>query len=235
MFKPFGTAIHNRFKALSQHELYVTAAGQDVWDTYLASFPGGSNPIFKTRTEHDCSCCKQFIRSVGSVVSIIDGRLQSLWSVENLDSPYKEVAEALDAFVLASPISDLFRPSEPSYGAEVTRQLVKDTDPATVLDWHHFHGVVAQRHRVASPDKARGDYRTSMQVFKRGLEELKPEAVAQTLELINANAIYRGAEFKNSAQAFAIAQDTYLSLDGSEIVQILDHFPNDKVRIEELS
>lgn len=220
MFKPFGTAIHNRFKALSQHELYVTAAGQVVWDKYLASFPEGSNPIFETRTEHDCSCCKQFIRSVGQVVAIIDGRLQSLWSVEGLDSPYKEVAEALDAFVLSQPITDLFRPSEPSYGAEVTRQLVKDTDPATVLDWHHFHGVIAQRHRAASPDKARGDYRTSMQVFKRGLEELKPEAVAQTLELIDSNAIYRGAEFKTSAQAFQIAQSAFLALPDGEAREV---------------
>ena len=30
-----------------------------LWDTYLASFPEGSNPVYKTRTEHDCQCCKQ--------------------------------------------------------------------------------------------------------------------------------------------------------------------------------
>jgi hypothetical protein len=222
MFKPFGTAIHNRFMALSQHELYVTAAGQDVWDKYLASFPEGTNPIFKTNTEHDCSCCKQFVRNIGPVVAIIDGRMQSLWSVENLDSPYKEVAEALDAFVLSQPISDLFRPSESSYGAELTPQLVKGLGQQldVIIPWSHFHGVIAQRHRSATPDKARGDYRTSMQVFRRGLEELKPAAVAQTLELIDSNAIYRGAEFKTSAQAFRVAQTAFLALPEGEAREV---------------
>ena len=37
-----------------------------LWNLYLSSFPEGTNPIFKTRTEHDCNCCKNFIRDMGS-------------------------------------------------------------------------------------------------------------------------------------------------------------------------
>ena len=76
-FKPFASLVHSKFVELSKQELYVTVDGDLLWEKYLQSFPEGTNPIFKTRTEHDCSCCKNFIRNIGTVVAVIDGKLQS--------------------------------------------------------------------------------------------------------------------------------------------------------------
>lgn len=57
-FQPLALAVNKRFNALSQHELFVAGADTDeLWATYIASFPEGSNPIFKTNTEHECTCC----------------------------------------------------------------------------------------------------------------------------------------------------------------------------------
>ena len=75
-FSRFAIQIKQRFDLLSQHELYVTVPdGNQVWEKYLAAFPEGTNPIFRERTEHDCSCCRQFIKNIGNVVAIINGQI----------------------------------------------------------------------------------------------------------------------------------------------------------------
>lgn len=95
-FPRFSTAVANRVKSLSQHELYVVE-GIDLFTSYLLSFPEGTDPMFRVRTTHDCSCCKNFVRNMGGVVAIINGRKESVWSVPNLPEPYATVAAAMDA------------------------------------------------------------------------------------------------------------------------------------------
>lgn len=217
-FKPFASLVHSRFVEMSKHELYVTVDGDLLWEKYLRSFPEGTNPIYKTRTEHDCSCCKNFIRNIGPVVAVIDGKPHSVWGIKGAKFPFNVVAATLDEFVLSSLIVDLFRSSEASYGAEQTRQLAE----GQVINWNHLHGQIAAKHFTRQVDKARGDYRTSVQVFRRGLEQLDPEAVSQVLELIESNAIYRGAEHKNAVQAFQKAQSNYLHLPEGDECDMID-------------
>jgi len=208
-FKPFASLVHSKFVEMSKQELYVTVDGDLLWEKYLQSFPEGTNPIYKTRTEHDCSCCKNFVRNIGTVVAVVNGKLQSVWGVKGAEYPFNGVAAALDALVLSMPITNLFRSSEASYGAEQTKQLLAG---GTIMNWNHFHGKVASRHLTNQVDKARGDFRTAAQVFKRGLEELSPASVAQVLELIDSNAIYRGAEHRAAVVTFQKAQNQYLTL-----------------------
>lgn len=205
-FKPFASLVHSRFVELSKQELYVTVDGDLLWEKYLQSFPEGTNRIYKTRTEHDCSCCRSFVRNVGNVVSVVNGKLQSVWGIQGAEYPFNVVAAALDALVLSMPITNLFRSSEPSYGAEQTKQLLE----GQVINWNHFHGKLAAKHFTKQPDKDRGDYRTTAQVFQRGLEEISPLAVTQVLELIDSNALYRGAEHRDAVQDFQKAQNNYL-------------------------
>lgn len=213
-FKPFASLVHSKFVELSKQELYVTVDGDLLWEKYLQSFPEGTNPIFKTRTEHDCSCCKNFIRNIGTVVAVVNGKLQSVWGISGAAYPFNEVAAALDALVLSMPITNLFRSSEPSYGAEQTKQMLEDK---TVINWNHFHGKVASKHFTKDVDKARGDYRTTVQVFKRGLEELAPSAVMQVLDLIDSNSLYRGTEHRAAVVAFKKEQELYLSFPAGSV------------------
>jgi hypothetical protein len=212
-FKPFAQAVHARLTDLSKQELFTTVSGDILWETYLAAFPPGTDPIFKVATTHTCTCCKQFIRGMGTVVAIVDGKLTSIWDVSGLETPYKEVAAAMHALVTTSPITDLFRPTELAYGAESTRKLMED---GSVHRFNHFYGKVAKRHISPTPDKAKGDYRTTAQVFERGLVELKTEALAQVIELIESNALYRGTEHKTSVTAFAALRSKYLSTPQSK-------------------
>lgn len=65
-FKPFAQAINQTFVQMSQHELFVLDVDVDeLWGHYLASFPAGTNPIYITNTEHDCSCCRNFVKHLG--------------------------------------------------------------------------------------------------------------------------------------------------------------------------
>lgn len=208
MFKDFASLVHAQYNTMRVKELYTTIDGDTLWAAYLAAFPEGTDPIYKVNTEHTCSCCKNFVRNLGNAVAVVDGKLQSVWSIEGAPYPYSVVASALDTLVLSSPITNLFRTKEHSYGAEVTPQLVD----GTVIQWNHFHGKVATRHHTTTPDKAAGDYRTTVQVFQRGLEELRSSAILEVVELITANALYRGEEHLKSVKAFQRAQDVYLSL-----------------------
>ena len=53
-----------------------------LWSLYLDSFPPNKNQIYRERTWHDCSCCRHFIKSLGNIVAIKDGKVISLWDFD---------------------------------------------------------------------------------------------------------------------------------------------------------
>ena len=220
-FSKFAKLVAANFQSLTKttNVFVVNLDGEALYAKYLAAFPEGTNPVFKKNTEHDCGCCKGFIRRVGNVVAVEDGKIRTVWdkAAEKAPGPYHTVAATLCDAVLAAPISDLFRVNtkEGSFGAIETRSLDKETQRA--LTWEHFYtGTIADNLRVASPDAVKGDYRTTVQVFERGLVELSPNAVDTVLALIEANNLYRGEEHKNAVQQFQKAQQAFLKMQVCE-------------------
>jgi len=205
MFTAFSKLVHSNLQRMQKQELYVTVDGNKLWQTYLDSFPAGSNPIYKEHTEHDCQCCRNFIRNYGNVVALVDGKPESVWGSFSLPYPYQDVAEALDKLVTETPITGIFRTKEQSYGAEVTHQKLE----SEVKTWNHFHGTVAAEHRSTTPDAAIGQARTNQEVFSRSLGLLKEEHIDTVLELIADNNLYRGAEFTKPLQHFKQALRAY--------------------------
>lgn len=197
--------------------VYVTAVdGDALYQRYLASFPDGANPVHRKQTEHECSCCRHFIRRAGNAVAVNDhGLIRTIWDEaagiepEIAPHPYDVVAGAMRDAVLAAEISDLYRVglNENSFGAATTRSLGAGGE---VVAWNHLHtGAIPGALRVASPDQARGDYHTTVQVFTRGLVELAPVALDTVLALIEANNLYRGAEHKEAVVQFMAAQRAF--------------------------
>ena len=204
MFSTFAQQINTRLNTLAEQELFVTLPGDDLWATYLAAFPEGTNMLYRERTEHDCSCCKNFIRQYGNVVAIdTNGTVTSMWDVQDAPYPYDVVAKALHEAVINHPITNLFRTKETKYGAEHNFEKLED---GGVKKWNHFWGEIKPKHYSALPDQVRGDYRTRVQTLKRGFEELKPEALDTVLELIDAKALYRGEEHKRAVLEFKATQ-----------------------------
>lgn len=216
-FSSFGTPVARAFKRAADGsiETYVVdVSGDDLFALYLASFPAGTNPILKTKTEHDCRCCQSFIRHAGNVVAVVDGVVCTVWdeAADVAPHPYNVVAAALRDRVKAAKIVDVFRVglTDASFGKETTR--VMDGDNMVV--WHHFHtGEISTTKRAKQPDQVKGERRTTVQVFERGLSELRPEAAELVLSMIDANSLYRGAEHRKAVAEFVHAQKSYLQME----------------------
>lgn len=215
-FRRFALAINDRFTQLVQcGELYVTDTGKDdLYDMYLNSFPDGTNPIFRTRREYDCTTCKAFIRNLGNVVGIVGNQLATVWDVNNLSYPYNEVAEAMSAYVKSKPITSIFRVKEGSYGAPVTRELLGD---GGLTVWHHFHAKIASRYLSSSPGQAMGDADSTIQVMRRGLTELSMDAIDTVIELITSKKVYRGEEHLPALNGFKLLKEAYDAAPNKEL------------------
>ena len=209
-FHDLKAAITRQIERFSAREMYrVAASGDDLWNLYLASFPEGTNPVFRKRAVHDCSCCRHFIRTMGAVVSIVDCEVVSLWDLEGLVEPaFQQVAAAMSAYVKAQPIENRFFHYEEFVGTDKNFQ---DGD-AGVLTWDHLYARLPLRNdkSVVLPKTAIGpalaDIRSQFDVFHRGLSELTLEAMDTVLDMISRNALYRGEEHKRAVMAFRAAK-----------------------------
>jgi len=78
-FKTFSKAVHANYATLAKNELFVVDVA-DLFASYLAAFPDGTDPIYRVRTVHDCNADKNFVRRLGHVVSLdADGTRRSVW------------------------------------------------------------------------------------------------------------------------------------------------------------
>lgn len=219
-FHAFATAVARRFDEMKLEKLFVVASDRDeIWQRYLAAFPPGTDPIFRVRTEHDCSCCRGFIRSIGNVVVIQNGALASIWDLNGLPEPYQAVADGMAAYIKGLPVVDIFLTPQAKHGTAVSREY----DPAntySVRTWHHF--AVKVPSRLVAPimhAEERGKARTTFDVLKRGILELHPSAVATVADLIAENAIYRGAEHKAAVSEFQNLQQRVIGTSTSGLVR----------------
>ncbi len=213
-FGAFAVAVRNRFKEMAQGKLFEVALDQDTMNAeYLASFPEGSNPIFRVRTEHDCSCCRHFIRDVGNVVTIQNGVLSTVWDLNGLPEPYQTVADAMAVLVRKAKIVDVFLTEPSKIG---TTSNFEASESGAVIEWHHFAVEVPKEHRLLKRDldTKRGELRTTFDVFKRGVTELSADALFTTKELITSGSIYRGEEHLHAVEGFIKLHQRYNAIGG---------------------
>ncbi len=217
-FKIFSRAVHQRYELLAKNELFVVDV-ENIFDSYLAAFPQGTNPIFRQRTTYDCNCCKQFIRKLGVLVAIVDGRVVSVWDDLDLPHPFDSVAQRMSDIVRQAPIKSVFRTKERQYGQE------HNYDTHTNQRWDHFHGRVADKHFASDPETKRGEKDAIAQVLRRGLEEISLTDIDNVLDLIDDNAIYRGAEHIEAVKGFRYLLNAYRTAPSREnfVWANLDH------------
>ena len=214
-FSNFKRAVAQQFKQMQEHELFV-ANVDDLWNTYLSSFPEGTNPIYRKRTEHDCSGCRSFVKRAGKVVAIIGGKLATIWDVygvDGVDPAYKVVAGALAAKVRAAVIDNGFLTSENTAGADKTfENLVND-----VKAWEHFFIKFPTKYVAKKADIGTklSEKRATHDVMVRSLAEITPDAVEIVQDLISQNSLYRGEENRFAIDTFAKLQREYRKVSAS--------------------
>ena len=196
-------------------KLYQTDADSEfLWALYLNAFPAGTNPMYRKRTEHDCSCCRHFFRDIGGAVMIGDDL--SIHPVTEFDagnSAYQTVMDAVTSYVKSCSIKDVYVSRSELVGT--VRSNERDED-GTVLTYEHLHlwlpdAMVADPHSTIDSEKAK--HRDTRNVFKRSLDEISEDAVETVLELIADGSLYRGEEWAQPLVKFLAYMKSYNMLD----------------------
>jgi len=217
-FKKFFSQMKNHMDKMikDRQHLYVVDVDKDVlWETYLDSFPEGTNEIFIERREHDCSYCRGFVRNFGNVVAIADRRIVSIWDFDAKSDVYQPVVDTLNTLIVSSKITDVFVTNEKSFGVEKNREILED---GRVRVWSHFHvslpkDLVNQTSKTVGSVK--GELRSTKEVFQRSLEEISVEAVETVLDLVSQKSLYKGEEWAAVLRQFQRMQRDYLRLKTS--------------------
>lgn len=201
-FKTFKQAVQKQFAAMSKGTLFRTEiTGDKMWETYLASFPIGTNPTYRERTEHDCSCCRQFVKNIGGVVAFgKNNEVMTIWDIDitGVDDGYKTVAKAMADLIREAKIDNIYLHNEKTIG---TDKNFEDTVNG-VQTWEHFHVTLPTTAVSRNIGPTLGEARATHDVLLRSITEITPDAVSTVLELIAQNSLYRGAEHKNTLEKF---------------------------------
>ncbi|HEY9791466.1 MAG TPA: hypothetical protein V6D22_13765 [Candidatus Obscuribacterales bacterium] len=157
--------------------LFEVETEEDLWEVYLNTLPD-------ERQEHNCHCCKRFIRTFGSLASIKeDGTLESaIWTGDThffYAATFEAMAEAVRR------------------GKVVGVALFKDEAWGTALSggWTHFAitppDKVAHKHLTLTPGQMRAVKREDRRTLLHGLADFGRDIVAQAATLLEAEALYR--------------------------------------------
>lgn len=205
MFKTIKQTVSRHFDQMREDSSRLLQADIDrdeIWQVYLDAFPE------ELRQEHNCSCCRAFIRQAGGVVTINDDlERTTIWSLRGKEVPPEFVAsmDALEKYVLSRPIVGLWYSTERQVGTDRT------PDPVNNVVWEHFH--------VKTPSNAYGDMASrsghmadTKGLLERGLKELTPEALSITTELIEQGSLYRGNTHQDALQQFSALSERFREL-----------------------
>ena len=206
IFSDFKKAVSDQFTKMAEADhLFISKIPKDVlWDTYLSSFPEGSNPIYRERTEHDCNCCKQFIRAVGGVLAIKGNKLLSIWDI-NIGGHYQVVADALSTASKKAGIENIFLHDTQKVGTDSNISLI---DGETKV-FNHFYQELPKKFVSQDIGVKLGERRADFDVLKRSVEEIDMESANIVLDLILQNSLYRGEEHKKTVLSFIKAKESY--------------------------
>lgn len=195
-FTVLKVAVQEAFERIKHLPLFASNATKDeLWDTYLDKLTElGHNEIYRERGEHDCQCCKHFIRRIGNIVALQEGRLVSIWDHIETGTYYDDLAKAMDTLVTEAGIRGIFLHEEDTCGTDRNLELRDDGSTHT---WEHFYlelpEALVEKHGETRRRKIgqAGDQYGSL---KLSMEQLTLDAVDTVLDLINDGSLYRGQE-----------------------------------------
>ena len=206
-FSELKKALTDNFKAVFKSvPLYSVELDRDkIWEIYLSSYPE------EFRQEHNCNCCKSFLRQYAGIVTIKDNKMVTIW--DGLKVPdFQSVIDSINEYVHSLPITDVLLTDTTNAGTD------KSQDHARGVTWQHFFLELPKAVKVAYKDipTLKSNARTNKEVLKRGLEELTLEATETVLELIGQNSLYKGKEFESLVNSFALLQRRFAKTDNKD-------------------
>lgn len=186
-FIRFKNELQKHFEEMQEnatHLFEVDVDKDELWNTYLDSFPAGTNEIFRERREHDCSCCRHFIKNIGAAVSIKDNKIHTIWELNLGDTTYQPVCDALDKYVKSHSVIDMYTSKFKNIGTNYNYEEINGKPHK----WDHFFLTLPRKfvnESSRSNEEIKGQFRDTRNVFKRSLDEITMDAINTILELIN--------------------------------------------------
>ena len=217
-FREFKKQLQDHFKEMTKDalQLFEVAVDKDeLWNLYLDSFPEGTNKIYRERREYDCSCCRHFIKTIGNVVTIKNNQVHTIWEFQTGSSTFQPVVEALDRYIKAHAVSDVYVSKLKSIGTDHNREEVD----GKINVYEHFFLILPDKfvdRSYRSEGDIKGSFRDVRNVFKRSLDEISQEAIETVLELIMQNSLYKGEEWKGVLTEFLRYKRDYEKISESE-------------------
>jgi hypothetical protein len=206
MFSTLKKKIQDQFASMcdGRNTLYsVTVDREKIWDLYLSGFEP------EMRQEHNCNCCKSFLRQFSGIVVINkNNKVVSIWDIE-VPEEFKKAVKNVADYIHSLPVSNVFVNSFANLGTDKNTQVKEGITPIT---WNHFYLSLDKKfvHRSSSSiDSVMGVHRDNKNVLKRSLDELTLEAADTILELIAQNSLYRGKEFEGMVTSFRTLKAKY--------------------------
>lgn len=199
------------------NNIFEVAVDKDeMWNLCLDSFPEGTNEIYRERREHDCSCCRHFVKAIGNVVVIKDNKVTTVWDFDTESTTYQPVVNALAEYIKSKAITDLFKSQFAKIGALKTFENLED---GTIKTWEHFYLELPDKFvnkTSRSIGDIQGSFRDTRNVFKRSLEEITEDSLLTVLELIASNSLYRGEEWKSVLEKFLAYKREYNTIPDTD-------------------
>lgn len=217
-FKRFKKQLQDHFEEMTKDapKLFEVAVDKDeLWNLYLDSFPEGTNKIYRERREYDCSCCRHFIKSIGNAVIIKNNQVHTIWEFQTGSSTFQPVVEALDRYIKAHAISDVYVSKLKAIGTDHNREEVD----GKINVYEHFFLILPDKfvdRSYRSEGDIKGSFRDVRNVFKRSLDEISQQAIETVLELIMQNSLYKGEEWKGVLTEFLRYKRDYEKISESE-------------------
>ena len=212
-FKNFKERLQKNFKEITKDAdvLFEVEVDKDyMWEkVYLDSFPEGTNEIYRERREYDCSCCRQFIKSIGNAVVIKNNQVTTIWDFDANSTTFQPVVNALSEYVKSKVITDVYISKLKSIGTDSNREQLAD---GSITKWEHFYLELPDKfvdRSSRSEGDLKGTYRDTRNVFKRSLDEISEESLLTVLELISSNTLYKGEEWKGVLNEFLKYKKAY--------------------------
>lgn len=215
-FKEFNTILEESFKQLTREEDFLFEIDVDkdeMWNLYLDSFPEGTNEYFRERREFDCSCCRNFIKTIGNVVAVKNGVVKTIWDFKTGSSKYQPVIDSLSEYIKSKTIKDVWVNKLNKIGVNNNYERLENGE---INQWFHFFVEIPRNlvnNSASSEAEIKGELRTSRNVFKRSLDEITEISVETVLELTNQNSLYKGDEWKSVLNEFLKYKKEYDKLE----------------------
>jgi hypothetical protein len=198
-FLPFAEAVRKRYTAsvAGGAPLFTTDAG-DLWERYLEGFDDPDE-----RQQHNCNCCKNFIRHYGGLVTIDDKGIQhsALWDEALVPVSFEKAALGLRKAAVRATVNGVFLSSETTWGNAKTGL------------WNHFSLTQSServhRDRVNTAFQVMAQKKQDFGTLKHGLADYSRDVVASAVNLLESETLFRSEKVIAPAKFLLAIHDAY--------------------------